>query len=44
MKFILVTGGFISGIGKGVTTSSLGVLLQNFGLSINNKNRPIFQC
>ncbi len=43
MKFILVTGGFISGIGKGVTTSSLGVLLQNFGLSITTiKIDPYF--
>ena len=27
-KFIVVTGGVISGIGKGVTASSIGVLLK----------------
>ena len=28
MKYILVTGGVISGIGKGVVASSLGVILK----------------
>jgi CTP synthase len=28
MKFIIVTGGVISGLGKGVTTSSIGKILQ----------------
>ena len=35
MKFILVSGGTISGLGKGVITSSLGLLLQNNGFKIN---------
>ena len=34
MKFILVTGGVISGIGKGVSSSSLGHLLQCHGYNI----------
>ena len=28
MKYILVSGGVISGIGKGLTASSIGVLLK----------------
>ncbi len=31
-KFIVVTGGVISGIGKGITASSIGVVLKMFGL------------
>ena len=34
MKFVLVTGSIVSGLGKGVTTSSVGLLLQNCGLSV----------
>ena len=34
MKYIVVTGGVISGIGKGVTTSSIGVLLQECGYKV----------
>lgn len=32
-KYILVTGGVISGIGKGVTASSIGVLMKMLRLS-----------
>ena len=28
MKYIIVTGGGLSGLGKGITSSSIGVLLQ----------------
>lgn len=31
MKYVLVTGGVVSGLGKGVTASSIGVLLKNCG-------------
>ncbi len=34
MKYIVVTGGVISGLGKGITTSSLGKILQSRGLKI----------
>lgn len=34
VKFIVVTGGVISGIGKGITASSIGVLLQARGLVV----------
>lgn len=34
MKYIIVTGGVVSGLGKGVTISSMGRLLQACGLSV----------
>ncbi|XP_054777679.1 uncharacterized protein LOC129285804 isoform X1 [Prosopis cineraria] len=34
MKYVLVTGGVVSGLGKGVTASSIGVLLQECGLRV----------
>ncbi|AHI54221.1 CTP synthetase [Spiroplasma sabaudiense Ar-1343] len=33
-KYIFVTGGVVSGLGKGITGSSLGVLLKNSGLKV----------
>ena len=33
-KIIVVTGGVLSGIGKGVTASSIGVLLRSMGLRV----------
>jgi len=34
MKFIVVTGGVISGLGKGITASSIGLLLKSYGYSV----------
>ncbi|MGC8992347.1 MAG: glutamine hydrolyzing CTP synthase [Thermoplasmata archaeon] len=34
MKFIIVTGGVISGLGKGITTSSIAKLMQAKGLNV----------
>lgn len=34
MKYILVSGGVISGVGKGVITSSIGTLLKSVGLKV----------
>ncbi|XP_030058169.1 CTP synthase 2 isoform X2 [Microcaecilia unicolor] len=34
MKYILVTGGVISGIGKGIIASSIGTILKNCGLPV----------
>ena len=36
MKYILVSGGVISGIGKGVIASSLGTLLKACGLRVTS--------
>ena len=36
MKYVLVTGGVVSGLGKGVTASSTGVLLQARGLRVTS--------
>jgi len=35
-KFIFVSGGVLSGLGKGITAASLGLLLKNRGYSITN--------
>ena len=34
MKYIVVSGGVMSGIGKGVITSSIGVLLKAAGFAV----------
>jgi len=34
MKYVLVTGGVVSGLGKGITASSVGRLLMECGLSV----------
>lgn len=34
-KYIFVVGGVISGVGKGITASSLGLILKNRGLSVS---------
>jgi CTP synthase len=34
MKYIVVTGGVLSGLGKGVTTSSIGRILKDVGYSV----------
>lgn len=34
MKYVLVTGGVISGIGKGIIASSVGTLLKSCGLNV----------
>ncbi len=35
-KYIFVVGGVISGVGKGVTSSSLGLILKNRGLKVTS--------
>mmetsp|Transcript_25012 Transcript_25012/g.59396 ORF Transcript_25012/g.59396 Transcript_25012/m.59396 type:complete len:597 (-) Transcript_25012:467-2257(-) len=35
MKYIVVTGGIMSGLGKGITASSIAVLLQGCGWKVN---------
>ncbi|KAK8805637.1 hypothetical protein WA158_002293 [Blastocystis sp. Blastoise] len=45
MKYVIVTGGVISGLGKGITISCLGVLLQSYGLKITSiKIDPYINC
>ncbi|KAK9268147.1 hypothetical protein L1049_010588 [Liquidambar formosana] len=36
MKYVLVTGGVVSGLGKGVTASSIGVILKSCGLRVTS--------
>ena len=35
MKYVVITGGVISGLGKGITASSLGLLLKQSGLTVS---------
>ena len=36
MKYVVVSGGVLSGLGKGVTASSIGVLLKSAGLQVTS--------
>ncbi|MEC8168496.1 MAG: hypothetical protein VX052_05715, partial [Candidatus Thermoplasmatota archaeon] len=36
MKYVVVSGGVLSGLGKGVTASSIGVLLKAAGLRVTS--------
>jgi len=36
MKYVVVTGGVLSGLGKGITASSIGVLLKSAGLRLTS--------
>ena len=36
MKYVVVTGGVVSGLGKGITASSIGMLLSQFGLNVTS--------
>ncbi|KAL2934802.1 CTP synthase [Bienertia sinuspersici] len=36
MKYVLVTGGVVSGLGKGVTASSIGVVLKACGIRVTS--------
>jgi CTP synthase len=36
MKYVLVSGGVISGVGKGIIASSCGLLLKTAGLSVSS--------
>ncbi len=44
-KFIIITGGVLSGLGKGIVTSSLGKLLKSHGFSVTAiKMDPYLNC
>ena len=34
-KFIIVTGGVMSGVGKGIATASIGLILKNYGFNVS---------
>jgi CTP synthase len=36
MKYIVVTGGVVSGLGKGITISSIGRILKSSGLRVTS--------
>ena len=37
-KFIFITGGVVSGLGKGIAAASIGALLESRGLTISLMN------
>lgn len=44
-KFIIITGGVLSGLGKGIVTSSLGMLLKSHGFKVTAiKMDPYLNC
>jgi len=44
-KYIFITGGVVSSLGKGITAASLGRLLKNRGLNVLvQKFDPLHQC
>ena len=44
-KYIFVVGGVISGVGKGITASSLGLILKNRGFTVTAiKIDPYINC
>ena len=36
MKYVLISGGVVSGLGKGITSSSIGVLLKASGVHVTS--------
>ena len=43
-KFIFVTGGVVSSLGKGLASASIGALLENRGLKVTHPEaRPLHQ-
>jgi CTP synthase len=45
MKYVIVTGGVLSGLGKGITASSIGILLKSAGLRLTSiKIDPYLNC
>lgn len=45
MKYLVVTGGTVSGLGKGITISSIGVVLKSCGLRVTSvKIDPYLNC
>lgn len=45
MKYLAVTGGTVSGLGKGITISSIGVVLKAIGLRVTSvKIDPYLNC
>jgi len=34
LKFVIISGGVLSGLGKGVTSASIGLLLKSRGIAV----------
>ena len=44
MKYVLVSGGVVSGLGKGVTASSIGVILKACGHRVTSIKIGAWPC
>ena len=43
-KYIIITGGVVSSIGKGITSASMGRILRSYGLKVAAiKSRSLFE-
>ena len=40
-KYIFVTGGVVSSLGKGLAAASIGCLLESRGLKVNRRALPV---
>lgn len=36
MKYIFISGGVVSGLGKGITSASIGLIIKNMGVAVTN--------
>lgn len=43
MRYVVVTGGVVSGLGKGVTASSIGVLLKGCGYRVTHIKIGVYE-
>ena len=44
-KYIIITGGVVSSIGKGITSASMGRILRSYGLKVSAiKIDPYLNC
>ncbi len=43
-KYVFVTGGVVSGLGKGITASSIALLLKSRGYKVFMQKFDVYQC
>jgi CTP synthase len=43
-RYIFVTGGVLSSLGKGIASASIATLLKHAGKKVSIKNRSLSQC
>jgi CTP synthase len=43
-KYIFVTGGVLSSLGKGLASAAIGALLESRGLTVTIQKRSLYKC